>query len=226
MRLRLIESQRATNRRRFFGVGFVSLVIHTALIVGAVYATLHATQSDNTVKVDTTLVLLDAHQQQKPPPPEQPAQLDAPLRGFQTVTVVPEIPATLPPLNLQEPFDPKDYTGAGVEGGTGTGILPGENQIYAEAVVEEKPSLLSGPPPVYPSLLKQAGIQGRVVVRAVIDTTGRVDPGSVRIVKSPNPGFNEPTKQWVLKALFRPARIHGQAVRVIVNLPFDYSLGS
>jgi len=225
MRLRLIESQRETNRRRFFGVGFVSLVIHTALIVGAVYATLHATQSDNTVKVDTTLVLLDAHQQQKPPTSEPPP-LDAPLKGFQTVAVVPDIPATLPPLNMQEHFDPKDYTGAGVEGGTGMGIVPGENQIYAEAVVEEKPSLLSGPPPVYPPLLKQAGIQGRVLVRAVIDTTGRVDPASVRIVNSPNPGFDEPTKRWILKALFRPARIHGQAVRVIVNLPFNYSIGS
>ena len=92
------------------------------------------------------------------------------------------------------------------------------------AVVEERPFLLSGPPPVYPALLKRVGIQGRVVIRAVIDTTGRIDPTSVRIIKSPNPGFDEPTKQWVLKALFRPARLHGQAVRVIVNLPFDYSI--
>jgi len=104
--------------------------------------------------------------------------------------------------------------------------VPGENQVYAEAVVEEKPALLSGPPQLYPDLLRQAGIQGRVVLRAIIDTTGRVEPTSLKIVQSPSPGFDEPTKQWALKALFRPARLHGRAVRSYVNLPFDYSLGS
>ncbi len=225
MRLKLIESNRKTDGRKLAGVGFVSLVIHTAVIVGAVYATLHAARRDDTVKVDTTLVLLESQHDQKPPE-QQPVQLDAPLKGFQTVAVLPEIPTTLPPLNLQEHFDPKDYSGTGVEGGTASGIVLGENQAYTEAVVEEKPYLLSGPPPVYPPLLKQAGIHGRVVVRAVIDTTGRVDPGSIKIVRSPNPGFDEPTRRWVLKALFRPARIHGQAVRVIVNLPFEYAIGS
>src|SRR5207247_603368 len=95
-----------------------------------------------------------------------------------------------------------------------------------EAVVEEKPALLSGPPQLYPDLLRQAAIQGRVVLRAIIDTTGRVEPTSLKIVQSPSPGFDEPTKQWALKALFRPARLHGRAVRSYVNLPFDYSLGS
>jgi periplasmic protein TonB len=90
--------------------------------------------------------------------------------------------------------------------------------------VEQRPELLSAPPPVYPQLLRQAGIQGRVVLRAVIDTTGRVEPTSVRIVKSPSAGFEQPTRDWVLKALFRPARIHGRAVRVFINLPVDYSL--
>jgi protein TonB len=72
--------------------------------------------------------------------------------------------------------------------------------------------------------LRQAGIQGRVVLRAIVDTTGRVEPTSVRIVKSPSSAFEQPTRDWVLKALFRPARVHGRAVRVFINLPVDYSL--
>jgi TonB family protein len=63
-----------------------------------------------------------------------------------------------------------------------------------------------------------------VVVRAVIDTTGRVEPASIQIMTSPNPAFDQPTKDWVLKALFRPARLHGRGVRVFINLPVDYSL--
>ena len=76
------------------------------------------------------------------------------------------------------------------------------------------------------ALLVAHARQGRVVVRAIIDTAGRVEPTSLKIVQSPSPGFDEPTKQWALKALFRPARLHGRAVRSYVNLPFDYSLGS
>ena len=72
--------------------------------------------------------------------------------------------------------------------------------------------------------MKQAGIQGRVILHAIVDTTGRVEPASVRIIKSPSPAFDQPTKDWVLKALFRPARLHGRGVLVLINLPVDYSL--
>ncbi len=61
--------------------------------------------------------------------------------------------------------------------------------MYAEALVEERPELLSAPPPIYRQLLKQAGIQGRVILHAIVDTTGRVEPASVRIIKSPSPAF-------------------------------------
>ncbi len=90
--------------------------------------------------------------------------------------------------------------------------------------MEERPSLLSAPPARYPDLLKQARIQGRVLLRAIVDTTGRVEPGSVVIATSPNPGFDLAAREWILKALFRPARMHGKAVRVHITQPLDYSV--
>ena len=218
----LIESKKKKNPRKVFGVGFVSLTIHTAVIAGAVYATLHAGQTDTSVRVDTAMVFIDQQQQQKPPE-QQPVQLDVPLKGFQTVVAPDVIPTNLPPVNLQEKFDPKDYSGSGVEGGLATGMVLG-NEVFMEAIVEEKPSVLSGPIPVYPELLKQAQIQGRVVVQAVIDTLGRAEPNTVKILQSPNPGFDQSAKNYVLKALFRPARVHGRAVRVLINIPIDYKI--
>ena len=218
----LIESRRKSNRKRIFGVGFVSLTIHTVLIAAAVYATLNAGQTDNSVKVDTTVVYLQ--QQQQKPPEQQPVQLDVPLKGFQTVVAPDVIPTNLPPVNLQEHFDPKDYSGTGVEGGIATGMVPTGNEVFMEAIVEEKPSVLSGPIPVYPELLKQAQIQGRVIVQAVIDTLGRAELNSVKVLQSPNPGFDQSAKNYVLKALFRPARVHGRAVRVLINIPIDYKI--
>ncbi len=218
----LIESRRKRDRKKYFGVGFVSLVVHTAVIAGAVIATLNAGQSDTKVRVDTAMVYLE--QQQQKPPEQQPVQLDVPLKGFQTVVAPTEIPTNIPPVNLQEKFDPKDYSGSGVEGGTANGMVPTGNEVFMEAIVEEKPSVLSAPPPPYPELLRQAGIKGRVLIQAVIDTTGRAELNSVKIIQSPNPGFDQPSRTWIQHALFRPARVHGRAVRVLVQVPLDYTI--
>ena len=63
----LIESKRTRNNKRAAGVGFVSIVIHTALIAGSVVATWNIGHSDTNVRADTTMVFLDQQQQQKPP---------------------------------------------------------------------------------------------------------------------------------------------------------------
>jgi len=103
-------------------------------------------------------------------------------------------------------------------------LKPGSDQVYPESGVEVLPAFLSGPTLVYPDLLRQAGVQGRVIVQAIIDTMGRAEPWSVKIIESPNEGFNEPARNYILGALFRAARIHARAVRVLVNVPIDYSI--
>ncbi len=218
----LLEFRRKTRSQGLLRVGLTSLVVHTAMIGGAVYVTLHAAPSDTRVSMDTTVVLLAPQQQKTVDRP--PVELTDALKGFRTVDVPAQIPTDIPPVDLQQRFDPKDYSGSGIEGGRANGIVVSGSEVYAEALVEERPELLSAPPPIYPQLLKQAGIQGRVILHAIVDTTGRVEPASVRIIKSPSPAFDQPTKNWILKALFRPARLHGRGVRVFINLPVDYSL--
>lgn len=92
------------------------------------------------------------------------------------------------------------------------------------ARVEEPPVMLAGPVPTYPELLRQAGIQGRVVLEAVVDTAGRVDPASLRVVASAHPGFVAPAQQALAATLFRPGRMHGRPVPVRVRLPIDFVL--
>jgi TonB family protein len=222
MELRLLETKRRTEKKKVVGGGATSLALHAVLIGGAVYATLSARPADTAMRVDTTVVLLASPQHQPAVPP--PAELAAPLRGFQTVTIPTQLPTALPALDLRERFDPKDYSGIGVEGGRANGVVPSGNEVYSESLVEERPALLSAPPAAYPDLLKQARIQGRVVLRAIVDTTGRVEPSSVEIATSPNPAFDVPARNWILKALFRPARLHGRAVRVHITQPLDYSI--
>ena len=119
-------------------------------------------------------------------------------------------------------FDPRDYSGIGVEGGRADGVAAATDQVYPEALVQEVPLLLAAPPTPYPALLREAGIGGRVLLQAIVDTTGRIEPGSMRIVQTPNVAFNEPVMAWAAKALFRPARFAGRAVRVLIRMPVDY----
>ncbi len=99
---------------------------------------------------------------------------------------------------------------------------PPMGDVFMEAIVEEKPAVLSGSTLQFPELLRQAGIAGRVLVQAIVDTLGRAEPNSVKVLQSPNPGFDQSATNYVLKALFRPARVHGRAVRVLIQIPIDF----
>lgn len=219
----LIESQRKPYGKGFLG-GFISLLVHTAVIAGVVYVTLSASHSDTRLQFDTTLVMMAPEADRQPPPP--PPALDVALKGFQTVVVPTVIPAAIPQIDLQQRFDPRDFTGVGVEGGRADGIPSDPDAVWTEALVDQVPTLLAAPPPDYPALLRQAGISGHVVLQAVLDTNGRAEPASIKVVSTSHVGFERPGRQWMLKALFRPARARGRAVRVLVNMPLDFTITS
>src|SRR2546429_4775611 len=141
------------------------------MIAGVVYATLDAAPRDDQVRMGTTVVLLAPQEQESAAEPP-PVQLADALQGFQTVAVSAQIPTDMPPVDLEQRFDPKDYAGSGVEGSWASGIVVSGNEVYAEALVEERPALLSAPAPVYPALLRQAGTYGRVVPTACTCTSG------------------------------------------------------
>ena len=89
---------------------------------------------------------------------------------------------------------------------------------------ESGPEVLTGPLPQYPELLRQAGVEGRVMLEAVVDTTGRVNRDSVRVVSATHPAFVAAARQALLATLFRPAFVSGRAVRVRVRIPYDFTI--
>jgi protein TonB len=92
------------------------------------------------------------------------------------------------------------------------------------SVVDQLPVMLAGPVPAYPEALRRAGMEGRVILEAVVDTAGHVEPGSLVAVAAAHPGFVAPARRAVAAALFRPARVRGRAVRVCVRIPIDFTL--
>lgn len=98
--------------------------------------------------------------------------------------------------------------------------------VYGEDDVQERPRLVGGPPVLYPAPLLLARISGRVVVEAVIDTTGRVEEASLRVLESSDPRFNEAAKNYTRGARFSPGRVAGRAVRVRFQIPVEFRLPS
>ena len=227
--------------RKSVAASMMSLTLHGGFLAAAVMATAGTVDVIQESQPDTMLVFLTLEKkpEQKtalppepaPPPKVRPVpivSLVPPPQGFQVVNVPIGIPTDIPPVDFGEQFDPRDFSGVGVEGGVFDGVKGGTGSVDASslfraATVDERPERLSGPPLQYPAALREAGISGFVVIEFVINTTGRVDPSSIRIVRSSNAAFEGPARDAIRESLFRPGRVRGMAVRVLVQLQMDFN---
>ncbi|OLC85930.1 MAG: hypothetical protein AUG85_00825 [Gemmatimonadetes bacterium 13_1_20CM_4_66_11] len=91
---------------------------------------------------------------------------------------------------------------------------------------QDGPQVLTGPLPRYPELLRQAGIQGRVLLEAIVDTTGQVLRDSILVVSATQSEFVAAARQALLTTLFRPAFVAGRAVRTRVRIPYEFAIRS
>ncbi|HEY6208131.1 MAG TPA: hypothetical protein VIW28_03675 [Gemmatimonadales bacterium] len=96
--------------------------------------------------------------------------------------------------------------------------------VYLAGHVEEPPRRLSAPPLAYPPALLRRHVQGLVEVAAIIDTLGRVEPASLEVLSTPDPGVREPVKQMMLESRFSPGRAHGLPARVMVQMAVEVRL--
>jgi TonB family protein len=94
----------------------------------------------------------------------------------------------------------------------------------SDPYVTELPAILVAGRPVFPEPLRAAGLSGRLMVEAIVDTTGRAEPASIVVTRTAHAGFNRAAIAFVQGALFRPGRVNGKAVRVRVRIPVDFVL--
>lgn len=213
-------------KQRSFGQAVLSMVLHVGAIYGVVVVTAGAAETVREIIQDTTIVFL-APPKQAPPPPEAPppdaiVSANPPPKGFQTVVAPEAIPTEIPPINVAERFNPEDFTGKGVEGGIAAGIVGGtgpvevSGEVFLEAELDDPPRVISAATPRYPPVLQSAGISGRVQYEFVVDTTGHAEPGSFKLKNSTNKAFEAPAREAILKTVFKPGRMQGRPVRVLV----------
>lgn len=214
------------------GGSFASFALHGLLLWGAIVATANAGQKMKEAKdqaIDFVEVKKDEPKPDKPPPQEQIA---APvIKGFQVLTAPINIPDVIPAIDLSRSVtNESDFTGKGVQGGRASGTITGiaptdQTQTYFEFQVE-KP-VVSAPgssAPRYPEILKSAGVEGEVLAQFVVDTTGRAENGSFKVLKTSHELFALAVKNALPGMRFLPAEVGGKKVKQLVQQPFVFAI--
>lgn len=232
----LLESKK--KRQRSVGGTMLSVVLHTALISGAAYATAHAGLANNK-QVEETAKYVEIKKEEPPPPKkETPPPPDAPVtppppKGFLTLTPPIKIPDVIPPVDLTHKVtNEADFSGVGKRGGVANGVVGGTGPVdqetpYSAQQVDRQVEPLEGnDPPKYPSVLQSAGIEGAVETQFVVDTTGTADMVTFKVLNSGevNPLFVNSVKSALEKMRFRSAEINGHKVRQLVQQAFNFNI--
>jgi len=230
----LLESKPKKEKRR--GGTVTSVVVHSVLVGLAVYATANAAiknEKPRQEKIDFVETPKDQPPpKEEPPPPPPPDVVVAPPppKGFQVLTAPVEIPDVIPDIDLSKKVtDEADFSGKGVAGGVAKGKEGGavvqSDQPYFEFQVEKPvvpaPGSIS---PRYPDMLRQAGVEGEVLAQFVVDTTGKAEPGSLKILKSSHDMFVQSVKNALPQMKFIPAEVGGRKVKQLVQQPFTFSI--
>ena len=232
----LLESKPKKEKRG--GGTMASIVLHSILVGLAVYATANAAiqnEKPRQEKIDFVETPKDEPPppKEEPPPPPPPDVVVAPPppKGFQVLTAPVEIPDVIPDIDLSKKVtDEADFSGKGVAGGVAKGVEGGKavvqsDQPYFEFQVEKPvvpaPGSVS---PRYPDMLRQAGVEGEVLAQFVVDTTGKAEPGSLKILKSSHDMFVQSVKNALPQMKFIPAEVGGKKVKQLVQQPFTFSI--
>ncbi len=214
----------------------LSVVIHAVIIVAAVYGTLEAKEAIEKPKAEK-IEFVEMNKDEPPPPetkPEPPppdvVAAPPPPKGFQVLTAPIKIPEVLPDIDLSKKVtDEADFTGKGVAGGIAKGVVGGTapvaDQTYFEFQVEKQVSQVPGSVNLrYPDMLRSASVEGEVLAQFVVDTTGRVEKGTIKILKTSHDLFTNAVMNALNNARFYPAEIGGRKVKQLVQQPFNFTL--
>jgi TonB family protein len=79
--------------------------------------------------------------------------------------------------------------------------------------------------PRYPDALRASRTEGAVLTSFVVDTAGRIDTSSVRILESTNDGFTGTVRAALPSMRFQAAEVDGRKVKQLVQLPFVFGVG-
>lgn len=231
---RLPESN-AVRQRRTGGL-VVSTVVHVLVIALAIRATM--LRAAPTPKVQSPLPPLYV---EPPEPAPRTPRAPAPQSNSATTTSVPTIPDIPQPIITPDVPTTIPNVGESLLNGSGgfsrttpifstlepTGGAPNaaDGSPRTDRSVDKVVVALPGTAPRYPDMLRQAGVEGDVRAQFVVDTLGRVEPGSLRVLEATHDQFAAAVRTALSsRARFKPAEAGGHKVRQLVEQTFTFRL--
>jgi protein TonB len=225
----------------------VSMIFHVAVVLAAAWLTIAPPRTAESEQQNILIPILeeDKVQQELPPPPPPPSSRELPQtvtdapRGFQTLTVPTYISPDIPAPTLGPEIDEADFTGEGVEGGRGRGKFdPNAERVVTTEDISAAPAFTpyTVAPTLrnreeiarlleksYPIMLRDAGIEGKVMMWIFIDAAGAVRKAVVKETSGLEP-LDSAAIRVTHKMRFSPAQNRDTKVPVWVSLPIMFEV--
>jgi protein TonB len=231
---RLPESN--ARRQRRVGGAVVSTVLHFVFIALAVKATgLRATPAPETKPLPP--LYLAPVPKEAPPPSDVTTPRTSASTSTAAGPVVPQSPIPVIDLNvpgIPEPGIPIDITRRGDFDPSSTAVSSASSRgtpnvsdgsPLPERLVDKPVLAIPGTAtPRYPSMLQSAGVEGDVRAQFVVDTLGRVEQGSVRVLDTTHDLFASAVRDALARARFKPAEAGGHKVRQLAEQVFTFRI--
>jgi periplasmic protein TonB len=230
----LIESK--ARRQRRTGGAALSIAAHVAIIGAVTAASAHgAGGPPEPVKVEIVKITPPA-----PTPRAEPRHVAVPPAARASsfaapvvprISVPTSIPTTLPTIEPSHgpPLDSIIIGGPASSGRPGRpGLIDGTDNVSPNEELsgaELMMRVLTLAKPRYPEMLRQSGIEGRVLVRFTVDTLGRVDMRSIQVMQTTHDLFTNAVRDALQRFRFKPTEVRGRRVPALAEMPFEFSIG-
>jgi protein TonB len=247
----LIDLEETTQRRRFSPLP-IAVGLHLAVLGAIGLAQVWAVPQVGEPQIAMDPIWIEAAPPPPPPPAGGPTPTQAPTHEPVTPreTVQPDVDripdraedVSIDPGPIEEqgsafgspdgvvggldigiPGGVPDSQGTGGIGWSGPAVAPEpQNEVVRYNGTMTRPVQLSGRQPRYTELARRAGIQGAVILEAIIDKKGRVS--NVRILKGLPMGLDAEAVAAVQDWTFEPAKMEGRPLSVYYTLTVNFTI--
>jgi len=244
--LHLIVTRRTLELGRWRATTF-SVALHTGLILAAVSVRSSLPVRSPVASASAPIERIHYVIAERPPETSsRPAVIKAKRKPAPLVAPIGKLPAlalTIPTVDLDtaaamhdvdltskvtDSSDFKTTTLADVIGAAlinrHAGAVPAGGVYRPEAVDRIVAPYASNPKPVYPRSLESMGVEADFTVMFVVDSTGRVDEGTLEIPGSVHRLFADAVRYALVRSRYFPAQLAGHSVRQLVAQEFVFRM--
>ena len=239
----LLESRTPRRRRNgetTVGGAAFSVAAHLAILAATVATTMRATMP----RAERPKPVALSYLAPPPPPPAVPKPavlppapalqrrmaLPASQTMMFTILRLPSPRAVAPPtidfaqnLSSRHAADgPPTPTGSLVRSIVGAGDDRPSNGPWRGSELTTR--IVTSATPLYPDMLRLAGVEGSVLIEFAIDTTGRILIPTVEVLQSTHDQFTRAVMEALPRFRFRPAESGGHPILSFAQMPFEFRI--